>query len=64
MAGYWGVPRTLQVVVDCWAGTCYKWTNYFLYRPMLMSDGGWSIDIENAWLALFKVLGKAKLLIA
>ena len=27
-----------------------------------MSDGGWSIDIENAWLALFKVLGKAKLL--
>ena len=29
-------------------------------RPMLMSDGGWSIDIENAWLALFKVLGKIK----
>ena len=29
---------------------------------MLMSDGGWSIDIENAWLALFKILGKIKLL--
>ena len=25
-----------------------------------MSDGGWSIDIEKAWLALFKVLGKIK----
>ncbi len=32
----------------------------FFCRPMLMSDGGWSIDIENAWLALFKVLGKIK----
>ena len=27
-------------------------------RPMLMSQGGWSIDIENAWMHLFKILGK------
>ena len=43
--GWWvtdgGVPRTLQVVVDCWAGTCYKWTNYFLYRR------------TSEWVALF-----------
>ena len=25
---------------------------------MLMSQGGWSIDIENAWMHLFKILGK------
>jgi len=25
-------------------------------RPMLMSEGGWSIEIENAWLQLFKIL--------
>ena len=27
-------------------------------RPMLMSQGGWSIDIEDAWMHLFKILGK------
>ena len=36
-------------------------TCLFLCRPMLMADGGWSIDIENAWLALFKLLGNIKL---
>ena len=28
---------------------------------MLMSQGDWSIDIENAWLQLFKILGKIKI---
>lgn len=27
-----------------------------MFRPMLMSQGDWSIDIENAWAQLFKIL--------